>query len=52
MIDEENRRFDHIRECAEVNGPCLHGEDKCDVRLPWLQIFLMSPIYLYRHGEQ
>lgn len=39
MIDEENRRFDHIRECAEVNEPCLHGEDKCDVRLPWLQIF-------------
>ena len=35
-----------------VNGPLLHGEDKCDVRSPWLQNFWISPIYLYRHGEQ
>lgn len=39
MIHEENRRLDQIRECAVVNGPLLHGEDKCDVRLPWLQNF-------------
>lgn len=39
MIHDENRRLDQIRECAEVNEPFLHGENKCDVRLPWLQNF-------------